>query len=121
MSLGLTGPHNWDELLFNRTKIERLRLHETDQFDLRDRSPCSPPGRIDLRAKLTFRRRENFAGRLRENLTGHRGKNVTGDYVRVVSRDSRDFASNSGKSRHNLRITRTHGRVSRALYSCSSG
>jgi len=58
MSLARRGFPRLAELL-TTTEKERIRFHETNQLDLRDRSPRHPPGRIQLRANIT-RGSENF-------------------------------------------------------------
>jgi len=102
------GPRIWDELL-QTASIERLCLHETDQFTYRNRSSCRPPGRIVARANLSFLRREDFAGL---------SENIAGQNLGVV-----EFASSSSNvtRRHDLRIACANGRVSRAFHPCSTG
>jgi len=113
MSLALQGPRDSGRASFNRSQKERLRLHETDQFDLRDRSPCYPTGRIFLRPRLS------------ENLTARGRKNFPGCLYENVTSCGRDVASNRAVLSCNrnspLHISRAHGRVSRPLHSRRAG
>jgi hypothetical protein len=124
MSLALTGSRIPDELVLTQQN-ERLRLNETHQSNSRDRSPCPPSGRIELRPNLTRCRRENLAGRRRENVTCCRSKNLAGcrgENVTSASDDDHYVSSNNNNDHcHHFRLTSANGRVSRPLHACRAG
>ncbi len=123
MSLARQGTRVPDELVLTQQK-ERHRLHETHQPIPRARSPCRPPGKLQLRANLTGRA-ENLAGHSKD-FTGCRGENIACASDHEITGDDgqlpRCIDNHHHLHRDHLRFTsRAHGRVSRALHPRRAG